>query len=411
MSSRLVILGALLLFAGPVRSQDENRGDPRKAIAKYERYLERKPLNEWAFDQMVDAAIQLNELEQLVETYRATVEGDATNAAARVVLARLLAQTDQVDEALEELARIEDKQAGHYQLVGTLELRRGEPAAAVAALELAVSATDDERLLESLHRARGEAWLAAGERDKAAAAFAEMANIDPTNFNLRLEAAASLAENSLTEEALAAFEEAERLAGNDTAKRCRVLSEIGRLHERLAQGDEALAVYDRAIALMGRGNWLKRDLLERVIALHKRSGSLEALVARAAAAAESGPKDLDALEFHARVLAEGEQYEASRDALIAAADLFPSDLALSRRLIDILHKLDDKDAVIVEYQRILVERPAELELYVELGQVFASEGALRFGQAPVAEVTGEPAGRSRALHSARGAVRPVRAAR
>lgn len=294
------------------------------------------------------------------------------------MLARLLARTDQLDEALETLDAVAEPSAELHRLVGRLQLRAGRWDEAVAALDRAAEATDDPEVLESIHKERGQAHLAAGDREKAAEAFRALAAIDPGSFHLRLEAATELAWHGLAEEVLDELAVADQLAGDDASKRCRVLSEIGRLHERLGQGDQAVATYREALARLARGHWLKRDLHERILAVHQRAGTVDELIETSRADAADA-SDLDARELLARALVLSERREEARDVLTAAATDFPSDLELSQRLLEVIEALGDDDGRIAEYQRILGERPEELELYLELGRVFAGSG--RFEQA------------------------------
>ncbi|MGK0220099.1 MAG: tetratricopeptide (TPR) repeat protein, partial [Planctomycetota bacterium] len=188
------------------------------------------------------------------------------------------------------------------------------------------------------------------------------------------ESATELAYHGLHREALIEFTVAEELADTDTAKRCKVMSEMGRLQERLQEIEEALATYDRAIGLMSRGNWLKRDLMNRVVAIHRRTGTLEEMVASARAAASEHARDLDAVEFLATSLEEVQRFDEAAEVLAGATADFPSDLSLSRHRIEVLKRTEDTDGVIAEYQRILAEQPEELDLYMDLGRVLASEG-------------------------------------
>lgn len=48
--------------AAPAAPAPQDGRDPQKAIAGFQRYLERKPYHDWAFDQMVDAAVGVNKL-------------------------------------------------------------------------------------------------------------------------------------------------------------------------------------------------------------------------------------------------------------------------------------------------------------------------------------------------------------
>lgn len=373
---RLLIALVLVAFALPVESvlAAQDGPDPAKQVQSYKKYLARKPYHDWAFDKLIEAAVALNALPGLVEEFEAKVDSPGAALSDRVVLARLYARTEREAEALEALYGLEERDVLLLELIGTLELKRGQTKEAMAALDEAVELTEDRKVLESLHSKRGQAYLNAGERQKAAGAFKALAELEPDNFHLRLEASTELAFHGLHAEALDEFAVAEQLAGEDTAKRCKVMSEMGRLQERLQQIDTALETYARAIDSMGRGNWLKRDLVGRVVAIHRRTGTLEAMVEQAAAAAEASPGDLDAREFHATALEENQRFEEAAEVLGAAAEAFPSDLALSRHRIEVLTRVGDTDGVVAEYQRILAEQPEELDLYLELGRVLASEG-------------------------------------
>lgn len=372
---RTLALG-LLVLASPLSAAPQDGPDPRQALERFQRYLDGKPYHGWAFEKLVESAVALNELQDVVEAYRASTAENPEHDAARVVLARLLARTEAWDEALATLAEVRGQDAALHRLVGTLELRRGEPQAAIDALDRAAAATDDRELLEDIHEKRGEAYLARGERGRAAAAFHALAELDPGNFHLRLAAASTLAFHGLVAEALAEFEVARALAADDTPKVCQVLGEIGRLHERQSDTAAAAASYRAAIGMMARGNWLKRDLYARLLSLHRRTGQLEELIEESGREAAAAPRDVDARAFHASALVAAGRRAEARDVLRAAALEFPADLPLSRSLIDVLRDLDDVEGVVAEYQRILAERPEELELYLELGQVFASEGRL-----------------------------------
>ena len=371
----LVIAAAFAVATSPrAAAQDGGARDPQATLDRYEKYLDRKPYADFAFDKLVEAAVQQNQLKELVGHYEERLAEGPDDRAAQVVLGRLYARTDQFAEALAVLEGIEEPDAELYALLGQLHLRGNDPAAATEALERAAAATTDRKLLADIHRRRGEAFLAAGDREAAARAFRDTAELEPESFNARLEVASLMAQHGLHEEAVQQFQVAEELASGDVPRRCQVLSEIGRLHEQRLQIPEALEVYRRAMELMGRGNWLKRDLTERIISIHRRSGTLDELVARARADAEGSPQDLDAREFLARALREAGNEEEARGVLAAAVADFPDDLKLSRGLIAVLEELEDTEAVIAEYQRVLTRRPEELELYLELGRVFAREG-------------------------------------
>lgn len=376
---RLAFLLAVVPSLAPLAAA-QDRGDPRSTIEKYERFLDRKPFNDRAFDQMVTAAVSINALDELIERYRGRLEQGA-GLGPRVILARLLARGEEHEEALLILKDHlgEDGVGGDarvLRIVGHLELERGRTKQAVDYLDRAAAGTEDRDLLEEIHTLRGEAWLSAGDRAKAAAAFHDLAELEPDSFPLRLDAADALSRHGLHEQALIEFQVAVQLAEGDSARRCRVLADIGKLHEALAHGEEALAVYREAIGLMSRGHWLKEDLYTRILALHRRTGQIDLLLDRAAEDVTAAPGDLDAREFQARVLVSADRKDEAREVLASATVEFPSDLDLGRRLISLLRDLEDQVGVVAEYQRLLEQHPGELELYLELGQTFAASGKL-----------------------------------
>lgn len=361
----------------PAYGQEGGAGaDPETTITRYQDYLARKPYHDWGFDKLCEAAIQINRLPSLIREYEERVASDPTDETSRVILARLLAKNGKLDDARDHLSKVSKHDANYQLLLGGFLLKQNSFAPALDALDEAAKLTKDEKQLRDIHKRRGEAALATGDRTRAVAAFKDLAELEPKSFNTRLEAAKALAEHALAVEALEQLTVAETLAGEDSGKRCQVLSETGRLHERLNENEKAIAVYERALPLMARGNWLKKDVEGRLIAIHKRSGTLERLIVSARERAQADRQDVDSRLLCARALEESGQREAARDELKAILKDFPEDLAVSRQLLAVLDALKDVDGRIAEMQRILEKKPDELEIYIDLGRAFASAGRL-----------------------------------
>jgi len=388
LTTSLLALGSTALAQdGPPAGEQGKEARRREvALKRYQTYLSRKPFHAWAFDKLVEAAVGLDRLESLVKEYEALEE---PSLGQRVVLGRLYSRVDRLEEALALLGKLEEEQklaakdrAAWLALRGGLLLRAGRGSEALALLDQAAAAAGalrDQTLIERLHRQRGEAALAAGERERAVKAFRALAAMTPRSLTARLEVARLLSENGLVDEALVDLALAKDLAGQDAAQRCRVLSEVGRLHERRLRIKQALAAYREAIDLMQRGNWLLRELRGRVLAIHRRTGQLETLIKETRAEVVRKLGQLEPREFLAEALEAAEQREKARDLLEGAVEDFPSDLALGRRLLDVLERLGDTEGRVREYQRQLGHHPEELDLYLELGKAFASSG--RLGQA------------------------------
>ncbi len=356
-------------------SQSPDRQNTERQIASYESYLERKPYHDWAFDKLVEAAVSAGTLEARVEVWRARFDENPGAEAPRIVLARLLAATDEWDEALEILAGVKPMSGAAYRLVGGLERKRGRSEAAAAAFGLAVAGTEDPALLETLHGEHARALLEAGEREAAVAAFRALAELRPDSFHLRVEAAAQLADGGLIDEAASTLDEALTLAGDDPEKRSRTLVELAKVHERRGDAPEAVAAYWQCLELLGRGHWLRRQIGPRLVGLAQRMGQVDVLLERSGIDASQG-SDLAALELHASFLTAAGRREEAREALERAVEAFPTDLPLARSLMGLYAADSMRDEHIALLQRTIGEHPRELELYVALGQEFAADGRL-----------------------------------
>lgn len=350
--------------------------DAQKTIERYRDYLLKKPYHDWSFDKLVEAAVAQNRLKELVESYEQQIKDDPANRAAKIILARLYSKGDRTPDAIALLKAVTPAEPALAKLTGELYLKINDPKAAVAELDKATTKTEDVKFLQEVHRLRGKALLATGDRKAAATAFQAIADTDPTSFNTRLDVASTLSQHNLNDEAAAAFREAETLAGNDNSKRCRVLAELGRVQELQLKLDDALATYRQSLTLMGRGNWLKSDIQGRIIAIHKRTNTMEKLVAAAREEIQQKPQDADVREFLVRALEESTKPEEARAALAESVAAFPDDLRLSRRFINVLGKLKLREELIAEYQRVLSRHPEEVDFYLELGRVFAEDKRL-----------------------------------
>lgn len=356
--------------------QDDERERAERSLEKYEVYLERKPYHDFALTKLVESAVLLNRLDAIVEDFEGRVERNPDDLPSRVILGRLLVHVDRGEEALELLGAIENPDPSLLGLLGSLYLESARPEEAVGALRAAADNSTDKEEQSTLLRRLAEAHLGLGQREEAAAALLEISAANAGSFAVRLEVAGELSRHGLDDAALGEYVAVEGLAGDDSARLCRALADKGRLLERRLRIPEALDCYRDALGRMARGNWLKKEMYGRILSIHQRSGTLGELIERVDADALANPQDLDAREFRARVLTAADRKDEARDVLQGAVADFPEDLALSDSLRVLLRSLDETDALVAEYQRILGEKPDQLDLYLELGEVFAADGRL-----------------------------------
>ena len=346
---------------------------------KYRSILERNPYHDLAFDKILLFAAEENFLEALVEEFETLTREAPADPGYRYLLARIYQKGDRLVEAVATLEAVPEKNDRVLGLLGELQMQRGEMELAAKALEDAASLAKEEKALRRLYRQIGSLHLRQGDKAKAAAAFRRIIDIDPDSYYLRKEVAQALGEAGLDDEALADYDALLEMAGEDASKRCAILRETGRIHEKRKEHDKALEVYKSAAELLGRGNWMKADLEGRVIQVHRARGTLDVLEASCMERLQAEPHIVDHHLFLARVLEEGGESEAAVKALRAATGRFPKDLGLGRKLLRTLEEVADSEGQVAEYQRLIAEHPSETDLYVELGRIFAREQ--KFAQA------------------------------
>src|SRR5205823_5894071 len=118
--------------------------------------------------------------------------------------------------------------------------------------------------------------------------FKEMTKVGPKSLQAREDLAGLLARHGLNAEALAEYEAVRALIRLDNMKVALTLREIGGLRDKLGKTDEAIAAYKQALKLLTKAHWLRRELQERIVDVHRKRGTLAALADEYEARAKRG---------------------------------------------------------------------------------------------------------------------------
>ncbi|MCZ6602680.1 MAG: tetratricopeptide repeat protein, partial [Planctomycetota bacterium] len=371
--------GALAPATSGDKERSKSRARRKRVKEKYRAMLERNPYHDLALTKVLQFAAEENTIDALVEEFQSLVRENASEPGYRFILARLYQRGDRLVEAVSELEQIAETNDHLLGLLGEIYTQQGEFLRAAETLEKAAEQAKDEKSLRKLYRAIGDLHLAQGKKEKAAAAYRKIIEIDPESFYLRQGVAETLAEGGLLEEALGDWRALLDLARDDSSKRCAVLREMGRIHERRKDFDEALSHYTRAAQLLRRGNWMKADIESRIVRVHRERGTLDALEEEVRKRIEANPQEIDPHIFLAMVLEEKGEVDRAAEAIGAATRSFPDDLDLGKRRIALLRDIGDSETQVQEYQRLIARHPEEVDLYIELGRIFAREE--KFSQA------------------------------
>jgi len=347
-------------------------------LERFQTYLDRSPYHERIFDGLLTAAASSGGVAFLIAGYEARVAEDPSDLAGWVLLARLHAHERRWNEAARALRHVRPASARSLWLLGRMELDAGRLEEALIALERArLHATDDPDLADDILQEHAEVMLLRGDLRGARRAYLDLADRDRTDFARLMDTAALLAAANLHDDAVSLLTEARGLVADDVARSCKVLADLGRLRERAHEGDEALACYSEAIALMARGHWLRRELLERSLALHRRAGTLLEAAGEYRRILDEDSADLDARMALVQVLTLAGREREAAALLREATELLPSDLVLSDRYAEALLALGEEQKHTAELQRALELAPHDFERRFDLGRTRSTPPASR----------------------------------
>lgn len=271
-----LVLVAVLAIAGAAHADDWGpKRDPfdRNVVARYQAILAKDPYDP-ALAQLVSLFQRFRTVEALIEELDAKGDGGSL-----VIAGRLLEDAKDNRAALASYQRAWVLRPDDPKLalrIAWLE-RTSEPERAREAYERALASPDKPVQREAI---RGLLDLAHARRDRVAVIFhaKALANLDPRDARAQLEHGDAMLALDLIDSAVEAYTLAEKLYATDPVRRVEAIARRGlalEKRDRLA----AEAEYRRALAQLPRDHALRAELFGRLVVLHRRGGTLGALLA------------------------------------------------------------------------------------------------------------------------------------
>ncbi len=337
-------------------------------IARYRRVLDAEPTAAFALQRLFDLA---RERDGGLDGLVAAIAAEPPGYASRMLLGAL--------------ARAQGRGADAqrlYREAGALRPEAHEPLAALAALVRADGDAQAARALyrEALARARTDAARQELVRESATlamdsgdfeAARADYDALVPTrgaSVFLSTEYARALAARGEHSRAAAELERVRGRLRGDGRVLGPILRDLGRAYRDAGDPERALAILNDALRSTREGG-LRRELFELLTDTYRRAGRLpelaetlradartDAIAARAAIEDELG-HDAEALVAYRRVLGAN-----------------PRDVDTRLRVVQVLSRSGQLDAVIAEYRALLRAVPGEPRFVVELAQLLVQQG-------------------------------------
>ncbi|PID38694.1 MAG: hypothetical protein CSA65_03125 [Proteobacteria bacterium] len=341
--------------------------DPR-LVNRYKALLHRRPNDGYALAKLIKLYKQHRSMGALVAEYRRRANKNPRNFAFQVIAGHLCRRKGQKGQAIafyERATKLRPKSPSVPAALGALYRRTGQQEKAVAAYKRALSLSRSKRQKKRYLRALANIALAKRDLAGARAYFKKLVQLTPRSVFLRIELAQSLARAKLHAEAIAQYRKILARTSN-TATRAGVLKEIGALQHKLGKTKEAVATYRKAMRLAARGNWIRRELTDRIISIYREKEDLKSLIAYY----QKTWKRRDHFEW--QVL--GRLYDETGDearamkAYRSALKKQPRAIDTRVRLIALLERSDHGKDVIAEYRKLARMASGEPKYQLELAK-------------------------------------------
>lgn len=349
-----------------------------KIIERYKLMLEHKPKEGSTFDRLYHFYVEETGLEQMVTDYQTLTETEPNNPNLQLILGHIYKRLSKNAEAIAAYQRaIELSPKDYYPQFALGQaysvLRRHEDAitALTQAAELASAsrtASLDELIV--LYKTLGRAYFSRNRVEEATAAWSKIAEIDPQNVFARVELADLFHEQELYPEAIEQHEAIIQLKKQDSYRVCLSYREIGKIQEENGDYQHAIRSYDAAIALTAPGNWLRKDLQRRIIAVFAAERNWQGLIAHYLGKLQTAPNNSELIGLLASAYVENQQLDEGIGAFRKGLELSPEDTALRLEFISLLRGTEKYDEATAEYEILCEMRPDDLQIYRQLGELY-----------------------------------------
>ena len=377
------IVGCLLCFVAYVLchssmtfAQDEATDE--KIIQRYKQMLKRKPKEGSAFDRLYQFYLEGAGLDAMVADYEAEAQANPDDAGARLVLGHIykrLGKDAETVAAYQRAVALDPIDYYSHFALGRMyaTLRRHEDA--ISALTTAAELSEQSQSitlddLTTIYKALGRAYFSRDRVDEAIGAWRKISELDPHNVFARIELADLFREQELYEQAIAQHRAITTIKKEDPYRVCLSLREIGKLQEEKGDYQDAIQSYDNAIALTAPGNWLRKDIRQRIVGIYAADNNWEGLIAYYQAKVETTPNAPELIGLLASAYIENQQLDEGIAQYRKALALAPTNSGLRLNLIAALRTAEKFGDAAAEYEDLSKQQPDDFGIYRELGELY-----------------------------------------
>lgn len=361
--------------ASPDAASGKNDGPNREAlIARYLGIVLAQPGAEFPLERLTQLYRERDgNLDKLVAELSARVSKDASPYSALVALGGVYKKDAQAERAIssfEQAIGTEPQNPIGLLALAHLYVDRGDKAAARARFEQALPNVKDAPTREQVLRTL--MGLSLDEKDfaKAKQAHEQLLTATRGSFFVRAELARELAARGELARAVTEYEAVVRAAAGDNRVLAPALVDLGRTLAQAGKTQEAQSALDRALAISSGESGARRQILEALADIYRRSERLPALVERLAKQT-SGTEELKLLAQLYEETGQVEKALATHRKVLARD---AKEVGTRLRVVRLLEVRGELDAAIAEYDSLIKSAPRNPDYVFRLTEALLQRG-------------------------------------
>lgn len=362
----LTVIAPAVRAADPVQSLERDK----RLIETYRSMLADDPTQEYAFRRLLETAHVVGGVSGLVQLYRAEVDKNPKSYAAWLVLGNLQRTADNIAgarEAFDKAAALKPDSGDPHLLIAAMHRDKREFAEAFAAYDKGIALIKDRAAKQEALRAAGEAAVEAKDGPKAEAYFDKMAETEPGNLFLRMQAAGALARLEKPDLALAKWLEIEAKAGGNLQHLVVIWKEIAELQTQLGRFADAEATWRKGLERLPSTHYERRTFLDGLVSVHRRDDRLRELIVELTPKAE---RDVELTLVVARLHEELAEDEEALRYYREAQKRKPNDEEPRMAALGILERIGRPEEILQAWVDLVKAFPREPRHELKLAELY-----------------------------------------
>lgn len=364
--------GGVLLVPAPSAAQDDARSQEKafdeKMASRMKTVLESAPEEGFVLDRLLEMYRTFKSVDELIAEYEEKAAKEPSRASLQLIIGFLYKAEGRNEKAksyFEKARALDPKSTAALLAMASLYEATQETNQAISLYEEALSATTDKILKRKLLGTLVDLYIDAKNIPKAKEHAKTLAKTDPKNLYLALEFPLALSKAELYEEAIKEFTSL-LASANDGKAKVTILKELGAAYEAKGDDKQAIASYEKALAMTLKGNSARAELRERIVAVYRKNDEVRVYIDLLE---KEGGKGFEEWELLGRLYEEVAENQKAAAALEKAISLSPKRLEVRERLIRIYERVNNFDEVIKQYRALIKAAPNDARWPIALASL------------------------------------------